>query len=222
MAGKKKYKVDTTGDIPAWFMTYSDVVTLLMTFFILLMTFSTHSPERTEKTRVTFFQSSGGTGLIGPRANRPEADSWVNRVRTPAAKVSLKGSEMPPIQESHVMEAVGNGLKSLTDEEQQQDDMSTHFVEIPIDDLIDHQNRLTAQGEWMAAALANQLKGLPVHCSLQISDLALQPRATALAIYLFEKHRVRPGLVSVSLVGGALPQASMRILVERYQTAQSR
>ena len=28
-------------EIPAWFMTYSDVITLLMTFFILLLTFAT-------------------------------------------------------------------------------------------------------------------------------------------------------------------------------------
>ena len=40
-----------TGEIPAWFMTYSDVITLLMTFFILLLTFSTTEPERFEKVR---------------------------------------------------------------------------------------------------------------------------------------------------------------------------
>ena len=39
-------------DVPLWFMTYSDVITLMMTFFILLLTFSTSDPERFEQMKV--------------------------------------------------------------------------------------------------------------------------------------------------------------------------
>ncbi len=216
MAKKKKYKVDTAGDIPAWFMTYSDVVTLLMTFFILLMTFSTHSPERTEKSRVTFFQSSGGTGLIGATANRPANDSWVNRIRTNAAKIAMRGSEMPPITEAPASQAIGNGLMSLTEKENNQDDISTHYFDIKLDEIIDHQNGLTAKGLWMAQMLANQLRGLPVECSLQISKQENTKRATALASNMFDEQKVRPGLVSVSVVPETLPADSIRILIERH------
>ena len=33
------------GGAPAWMMTYGDTITLLVTFFVLLMTFSTSDPE---------------------------------------------------------------------------------------------------------------------------------------------------------------------------------
>ncbi len=79
MAKKQKIFVQKD-DIPAWFMTYSDVITLLMTFFILLLTFSTTEPERFEKVRATTFSAGGATGLIGKTIEGPDDDSWVNRV----------------------------------------------------------------------------------------------------------------------------------------------
>ena len=38
-----------SAEVPTWFMTYSDVITLLMTFFILLLTFATNEPESFER-----------------------------------------------------------------------------------------------------------------------------------------------------------------------------
>ena len=65
--GREKKPPDKPDDIPAWFMTYSDVITLLMTFFILLMTFATNEPERFERMQVSMFGGSGATGLAGRR-----------------------------------------------------------------------------------------------------------------------------------------------------------
>ena len=39
-------------DVPAWVMTFSDVITLLMTFFILLLTFATNTPETFDRLRI--------------------------------------------------------------------------------------------------------------------------------------------------------------------------
>lgn len=213
---KRKKAPDTTGDIPPWFMTYSDVVTLLMTFFILLMTFSTHSPEKTEKSRVTFFQSAGGTGLVGSKANRPAADSFVNRIRTRSARIAMRGSEMPPLTNDPSMESVGEGIRALSENEAKQDDMSTHYVDIQISELIDFQNRLTARGHLMAEMLAKQLSGLPVHCSLQVSSTTNNERALQFAQHLFDVEKVRPGQVAVSFVEGSLQPDSLRMLVERF------
>ena len=53
MARQKPFP-EPKDDIPAWFMTYSDVITLLMTFFILLLTFATTEPERFRKIDIVF------------------------------------------------------------------------------------------------------------------------------------------------------------------------
>jgi hypothetical protein len=123
---------------------------------------------------------------------------------------------MPPIMEGPASEVIGNGLQSLSEDEDKQNDMTTHYVDIKIDELIDHQHRLTPRGQWIAEMIAKQLKGLPVHCSLQVSTSATHQRATAFALNLFDQQRVRPGLVAVSLIGSTLPNDSLRILIERY------
>jgi flagellar motor protein MotB len=214
--GRKEPAPSTTGDIPAWFMTYSDVVTLLMTFFILLMTFSTHQPERIEKTRVTFFKGTAGTGLVGPKASRPPNDSWVNRIRTRAAKIALRGAEMPPITEDPATEAIGRGLKSLTDEENAKDEMTTHSFEIRLADMVDSLERATPKGQYMAQLLSTQLRQLPVHASIRISQPQDAKAAIAFMKYLFEVEKVRPGQVAVSLTDAPLPAGVARIAIERY------
>ena len=49
--------------IPSWFLTYTDVITLLMTFFILLLTFATSEPEFLSKVQVVAFGGGGSTGV---------------------------------------------------------------------------------------------------------------------------------------------------------------
>ena len=44
-------------------MTFSDVITLLMTFFILLLTFATNEPESFSRIETSMF-GGGGTGTI--------------------------------------------------------------------------------------------------------------------------------------------------------------
>lgn len=213
---RKEAPPSTAGDIPAWFMTYSDVVTLLMTFFILLMTFATHSPEQIEKTKVTYFHGTAGTGLVGPKANRPPNDSWVNRIRTRAAKIALRGAEMPPITEDPATEAIGKGLKALTDEETQQNEMTTHAFDIRLSDLVDGAGRIAPKGQQMANLLATQLRQLPVHACIRVSQVGDSKAAIAFMTYLFEEEKVRPGQVGVSLTDSPLPPGLARIAIERY------
>ncbi len=86
-------------DVPAWFMTYSDVITLLMTFFILLLTFSTNEPEFLDTIRISMFGGTGATGVAGVREDGMERDSYVVRVRPSLARMVMRGSEMPPISD---------------------------------------------------------------------------------------------------------------------------
>ena len=110
MARDKK-PPDPPGDIPAWFMTYSDVITLLMTFFILLLTFATTEPERFEKSVSSTFSAGGAaTGTAGKKLDGNNFDSFINRLRPPAARIAMRGAEMPPIVREPAKATFGDGL----------------------------------------------------------------------------------------------------------------
>ncbi len=214
---KKKKGPSTVGGIPAWFMTYSDVITLLMTFFILLMTFATQSKERTEKTKVTMFHNSGGSGIAGDKANAPPKDTWVNRIRNRSARIAMRGAEMPPATEAPATEAIGEGHRALTEDEDKQDDMSSHNFEIPLIDLIDSLGTVTAKGEHLAGMLSVQLRNLNVHASLQVSEPVLGPQLVLFADFLIHREMVRPGLVGIGVSDCNTSAGKVRIVIERYE-----
>ena len=119
--GKKEVKSDPPEDIPAWFMTYSDVITLLMTFFILLLTFATTEPERFEKVTRKLFGSSGATGVAGHKHDQLDRSSWVQRMRPRAARIAMQGTEIPPMVEEPSKATVGRGLEQVSEEQAKKD-----------------------------------------------------------------------------------------------------
>jgi chemotaxis protein MotB len=216
MARKEKVFVQKD-DIPAWFMTYSDVITLLMTFFILLLTFSTTEPERFEKVRATTFAAGGATGLIGKRIEGPDDDSWVNRIRPPAARIAMRGAEMPPIMREPLAKSFGRGLKSLDPQDDRHNEMTSHYFEIELNRLFNSQGELTSQGKYICQALAAQLRDLPFQASFQFSDANQSDRIVQLLVYMFQEEQTRPGQVAMSLVKAAkLPANKLRILIKHY------
>lgn len=207
---------DPPEDIPAWFMTYSDVITLLMTFFILLLTFATTEPERFEKITVSFFGESGATGIAGHEHDKIDRDSWLQRVRPRAARIATEGSEMPPNVDEPAAKAVGRGLEAASEEEAQQDVMKTHAFKMNLSELVNSNMQLTERGKRVAAKLSKQLRKLPVHCAIEISHQALASRAVAFANYLYRAEGVRPGQVAVGMVDN-MNQDQVRFAIERYE-----
>ena len=100
-------------DIPAWFLTYSDVITLLMTFFILLLTFATTEPESFERIQSSMFGGGGGSGFAGKQGEHFQ-DAIISRIRPRSARMTQRGSESPPIDTETTTESLGKGLKSMT------------------------------------------------------------------------------------------------------------
>lgn len=207
---------DPPEDIPAWFMTYSDVITLLMTFFILLLTFATTEPERFEKITVSFFGNSGATGIVGHKHNQIDKDSWSQRVRPRAARIALQGSEMPPEVIEPSSKAVGRGLESVNEEEAKQDVMSSHAFSTNLSELVNDHMKVTQSGVRVAATLAKQLRRLPVHCAIEISRRVSTKRATVFADHLYHVENVRPGQVGIGMVDD-VDQSTVRFVIERYE-----
>ena len=213
---KKSVKADPPEDIPAWFMTYSDVITLLMTFFILLLTFSTTEPERFEKVTSQLFGNSGSTGVAGHPHEKLDRDSWSQRIRPRAARIALDGSEMPPIMSNPATASVGRGLVGVTEEEAKKDVMKTYSFELPLADLVDSNTNLTRRGVQVASTLSPQLRSLPVHCAIEVGTLAQADRASALAHHLFHVEKARPGQIGVG-ISTEVDTGKVRFVIERYQ-----
>jgi flagellar motor protein MotB len=216
MARDKK-PPDPPADIPAWFMTYSDVITLLMTFFILLLTFATTEPERFEKSVSSTFSKGAATGTTGKKMDGNNNDSFVNRLRPPAARIAMRGAEMPPIVREPAKATFGEGLKSLDEDEQKQNELTSHSFEIPAVRLFDSAGQLTSYGKLICQMLSQQLSELPFHASIQFCD---QKHAAALAdmmAYLFDTEKTRPGQVAISLVkADGLGSENIRVLIKRF------
>lgn len=204
-----------SGDIPAWFMTYSDVITLLMTFFILLLTFSTTEPDRFERIQRTIFAGGKGSGIAGAEVEGPENESFIQRVRPRAARMAMVGSEMPPYQHQHSKKSVGEGLKGLTQEESKQDVMTTNQFHVPVDLLYDAKGQITPLGAELAAMLAQPLGRLPVHLAVQCSSEKLVSDMIRFVTHLYEAEAVRPGQVAVGYSPG-VPTGKIRFSIERY------
>jgi flagellar motor protein MotB len=213
---KKEIKADPPEDIPAWFMTYSDVITLLMTFFILLLTFSTTEPERFEKVSAKFFGDAGATGVAGHKHKQLDRNSWSQRVRPRAARIALQGSEMPPIVNEPSKKAVGRGLQSVTEEQAKKDVMKSYSFEIPLAQLVNQNQQLTQKGTQLTSLLSSQVRSLPVHCAIEWSNKELSGRATSLAHHLYHVEKIRPGQVSVGIFD-QVSSDSVRFVIERYE-----
>ena len=207
---------EPTGDIPAWFMTYSDVITLLMTFFILLLTFSTTEPERFERIQKAVFNGGQATGIAGDPVKGPENESWIQRVRPRAARMAMQGAEMAPYKRQPSKTAVGNGLMGATEEETKQDVMSTNEIDVKHSLLIDENLNITSRGALLVEMLAVQLESLPVHLNIQVGNLEQGKKAVKLLSQLYQVHQIRPGQLGVSVVEDVSID-NIRFAIERYE-----
>jgi chemotaxis protein MotB len=88
---KKPVPESSAPGIPPWMLTYADTVTLLMTFFVMLMSFSTLDNEEYAKVRGAL---QGYMGVVGDtRYNR---DGLLLRRNMESGRVFLEGYENPP------------------------------------------------------------------------------------------------------------------------------
>lgn len=214
MAKKDKPPPPPADEIPAWFMTYSDVITLLMTFFILLLTFATTEPERFEKIQKTLFAGSGATGIAGKPPEGIEKDSFVNRKRPSTARMTMRGMEMPPVMTSPSTVSLEGELAGLESDKYQ--DLADKFsIEVNLYEIASASGDLYSLGRQQAKMLAYQLFQVPMHVTFEVSTESSVHRAVSFANYIFKEFRVKPGQMGVRIAEDVKPQ-NMRIVIEHY------
>lgn len=91
MARKERPAEEETGGCPDWMVTFCDCMTLLLTFFVLLLSFATFDKETLPQLGQSFAQALPSIGLsVGE-----QKDSAWNKMSTDETVKQTEGSETP-------------------------------------------------------------------------------------------------------------------------------
>ncbi|MCA9054799.1 MAG: flagellar motor protein MotB [Planctomycetaceae bacterium] len=217
MARDRSPPPTSSGDIPAWFMTYSDVITLMMTFFILLLTFATAEPEKFDQMQTAVFGIGERTGVAGNNREAIDRDSLALRYRPTVGRLASRGSEMPPLHTDPLREAVGKGLAALDQENELAREQQVEF-EIDAGMFIGGDGSLTPIAKQHLGMLARQMQRLPVTARFEVSTTDDIPAAIEAARSLTELFQIHPGRLAVSLSPSNTPSRHLRITISRRNT----
>lgn len=192
----RKSVPEPPGDIPSWIMTFSDVITLLMTFFILLLTFATDEPESFERMQVALFGGGGATGIAGKSHGPLEKDTVLMRERPRSGRLAMEGSEMPPIHSDPAYESLAKGIAGLEEEEQKKDITLSNEMKVPLAMLFSDDGEITDLGRQQLRMLANHLRKQPTEVAFQVNTPEDLSSALVLAQQLVDKS-ILPGRIGV-------------------------
>lgn len=198
MAREKPPEPDTEGDIPAWFMTYSDVITLLMTFFILLLTFASQEPESFERVKVSMFGGGGSDGIAGRKNDAMDRESVAMRYRPEKSRLSQNGTETPPVNEDPGRDGAGDGLKSL-DEKTELADAERFTFAATLTNFLTADGELAAAGEAQLKEMARQIQRFKMQLSISVPSQTDLPGAIKMAHQFNYGYGVPLGSVAVSV-----------------------
>ena len=194
----KQKEFEMPPDIPSWVMTFSDVITLLMTFFILLLTFASSTPEKFEQVKVSMFAGGGATGIVGTKDTGMERDSVLMRERSKAGRLTTRGSEMPPLEADAAISSLGKGIAGLEDAEKRK--LSTqHAFTVPLSLFVDSEGKVTSIGKQHLHMVARHMRKKPIKLSCFVGNETDLVRAQALSQSLFEEERIAPGQLALGM-----------------------
>lgn len=189
---------DMPAEVPTWLMTFSDVITLLMTFFILLLTFATSEPEKFERMQVAMFQAGGAVGIAADSETALDKDSLLLRERPRAGRITTRGSEMPPINSDTTTSSLAKGIAGLEQDEQRE--LSTnHAMLLPMDFFFANDGTISAKGKLSARMIARQMHNQPLDINIGVTSRSDLTSGQLLASHLFEQFAIQPGRIGVSL-----------------------
>lgn len=214
MARKKKTGSPPPG-IPLWFMTYSDVVTLLMTFFILLLTFATDQPESFERMKTTMFGGMGSMGIAGDIEDAQDRESLVLRLRTRNSRLTMRGTETPSAHSDPAAESVAEGLRAL-EADSDLADIARMSFETSLASFVTEEGKLTSIAEQHLKLLAIQMKKMPVEAKFEVGRPEDLAAIIDMCDLLTNGLKIPTGRISAAVVSGtAVPRHGLRISVYR-------
>ena len=188
----------SSGHGASWIVTYSDMITLLMACFIMIITFSSKEQEKFSRKRDSLLSFGESEGLAGPAQNGLDHDSVIWRVRPPQAHIGTTGSEMPPLHDDPGLEAtpeILKGLEASTDNTLK----DSYTLRLPLALLFESNGQLSSSAPPLLHAMSIHVRHLPYDLQIAVDDPANTAKAIMLGQYLFQHEMLHPGRLGVGL-----------------------
>jgi chemotaxis protein MotB len=191
----KQAESDEAPGAPEWMVTFSDCMTLLLTFFVLLLSFSSFDEKVFRKLRMIFLQSL-------PGVNKTEEENRDAILSTPQIELTpdlAEGSEKPTLK---------RGLEDNSKEDTEPSDFRRLKVFTISSERIFWGNGvlISSEGHNIMAKMASFLKGVPSRVVVSESGPLREgnaqqfglPRAWAIVEYLTNKENLDKKRFSIS------------------------
>ncbi len=212
---KKGHEEGGGGHGAKWIVTYSDMITLLMTLFIVIVTFGSKEQDRHSKKLDSIVGGQGGTGFAGPSGQGTGRDSVMVRV-SPLGRSVYTGSETPPLYSDPYPQPAAAALRAL--DESPAGRLSDNFAfRVPAEFLFDARGGLTASGATFLRGVGSAVRHLPFDVQLQVAGKERVPAAAKAVQYLFTNASLQPWRLGVAVCGGpgGVPEGEVRLVLLR-------
>lgn len=203
--GSKKAEPDEAPGAPVWMVTFSDCMTLLLTFFVLLLSFSSFDEKVFRKLQAAFFNILPGV-IQSDEASRDAVLPTEQIEETPEL---VEGSEKPTLIK---------GLEDNLKEDTPTDFRSRKVFSISSERIFWGRGTLiSAEGRRIMTKMASFLKEVPTRVVVNENGPASEEdaeqlglsRAWAVMKYLTTEHNLNKKWFSIS-AASTLAQGSLR------------
>ncbi|HUU17952.1 MAG TPA: flagellar motor protein MotB [Sedimentisphaerales bacterium] len=203
--GSKKAEPDEAPGAPEWMVTFSDCMTLLLTFFVLLLSFSSFDEKVFWKLKASFSKALPGINL----SDEASRDSVLPTEQIEATPELVEGSEKPTL---------AKGLEDNLKEDTPADYRRLKVFSISSERIFWGRGTLiSAEGRRIMTKMASFLKEIPARVvvsengpvSEEGSEQLGLSRAWAVMKYLTTEHNLNNKWFSIS-AASTLAQGSLR------------
>jgi chemotaxis protein MotB len=200
----------------SWIVTYSDMITLLMACFIMIITFASREPEKYSVKKDSAFDGSGGTGAVGDLNEGRDRDTVIWREIPPLGRLGKKGSEMPPLYSDPSLRGTSDMLHHL--EELSAGTLRDNYALcVPLSLLFEKKNTLSPSGVELLHAIAQRIRYLPYDVHFEVDDSQNIPQAVLLAEQFTHEEVVHPARLGVGIRQGLQPwHSSVWVVLARH------
>ena len=186
-----------------WIVTYSDMVTLLIAFFIAIITFSSkHIGGRDAPKGESPLAGLGGSGLAGPKRSEDiPRDAVVWRLRFRQGPKTETGSEFAPLYHDPALETTEGVLRAFSNAPPGKigDPYTLH---LPFGILFGSKSSLTPSGIHLLRTIAANLRNMPYDFHLSVRSPDHLSRAVQMGTYLSTSGGIHPGRIAIGVRAG--------------------
>jgi len=183
-----------------WLITYCDMITLLITFFICIVTFASkeNGKQQHPRKRDSLLYGTNGTGIAGGKQIGMNHEGIIWRQLPISAQPERAGSDMAPLYSDPELEASATAINllegptigTLAD---------SYDMRTPLGLLFTADGKLSPSGVELLGQVASSLRRLPYDIGLQVDDPKNLPRAVTAAQQLVKQEGLAPYRIAVGV-----------------------